>query len=66
MRTIALQCAEEIGLYLETHPMSLAAMLPGHGTDHRGWMERYAHLGAFSAMLHDRTEGSVRPRGDWQ
>jgi choline dehydrogenase-like flavoprotein len=27
-------------------------------------MERYAHLGAFTAMLHDHTAGRVRPDGD--
>ena len=31
---------------------------------HRQLMERYAHTAVFTAMLHDRTAGSVAPRGD--
>jgi choline dehydrogenase-like flavoprotein len=46
------------------HPMTTAAMLPGHGAFHRGVMKRYSHLAGLSAMLHDETRGSVRPRGE--
>ena len=46
------------------HPMGLATMLPGHGPVHAELMGRYAHLGAFTAMLHDRSAGTVEPRGD--
>lgn len=46
------------------HPVGAAILIPGHGAAHRSLMERYAHLCALSAMLHDRTAGSVRPRGD--
>ena len=46
------------------HPMGFAATLPGHGRQHRMLMDRYDRLAAFSAMLHDHTAGTVRPRGD--
>jgi choline dehydrogenase-like flavoprotein len=46
------------------HPASAATMLPGYGQAHAAWMHRYAHLGAFMAMLHDETRGTVRPDGD--
>jgi choline dehydrogenase-like flavoprotein len=46
------------------HPMGAAMMMPGHGQTHQAIMERYAHLAVFSAMLHDRTAGSVSPDGD--
>jgi choline dehydrogenase-like flavoprotein len=46
------------------HPMGLATLIPGHGAAHREVMARYAHLAVFSAMLHDRTTGTVAPRGE--
>jgi len=46
------------------HPMGTAVMLPGIGPTHADWMGRFAHLAAFSAMLHDHTAGRVRPDGD--
>ncbi|MCK6529391.1 GMC family oxidoreductase [Myxococcota bacterium] len=46
------------------HPMGLATMIPGHGAFHRQVMAGYAHLAAFSTMLHDHTAGTVRPDGD--
>ena len=46
------------------HPMAFAAMLPQHGAAHRGLMERYSHLAVLTAMVHDETAGSVRPRGE--
>jgi len=46
------------------HPVGTATLLPGHGGLHRSLMRRYAHLAAFTAMLHDRTAGKVRPDGD--
>ena len=46
------------------HPVGTAALVPGHGAAHRDVMKRYAHLAAFTAMLHDRTAGRVRPDGE--
>jgi hypothetical protein len=46
------------------HPMGTSTMLPGYGAAHAGMMARYAHLAVFGAMLHDSTEGRVRPRGE--
>ncbi len=46
------------------HPMATATMIPGHGTEHRRIMERYDNLAVLTAMIHDRSEGRVRPRGD--
>jgi choline dehydrogenase-like flavoprotein len=45
------------------HPVAVATLVPGHGAEHRRVMERYAHLGAFTAMLHDHTAGTVKPDG---
>jgi choline dehydrogenase-like flavoprotein len=39
-------------------------MLPGLGAAHRALMGRYAHFAVLTAMIHDRTAGVVRPRGD--
>ncbi|NUQ73495.1 MAG: GMC family oxidoreductase [Polyangiaceae bacterium] len=47
------------------HPVGTSTLIPGHGASHRALMERYAHLGAFTAMLHDHTAGRVRPDGDF-
>ncbi len=46
------------------HPMGTATMVPGHGGAHRRLMERYPHLGVLTAMIHDRTLGTVRPSGE--
>lgn len=46
------------------HPVGTATLLPGHGGWHRSLMRRYAHLAAFTAMIHDHTAGRVRPDGD--
>jgi choline dehydrogenase-like flavoprotein len=46
------------------HPVGTSTLIPGHGASHRALMEKYAHLGAFTAMLHDHTAGRVRPDGD--
>lgn len=46
------------------HPVATATFVPGRGEAHRALMERYAHLGVFTAMLHDHTAGRVRPKGD--
>ena len=43
--------------------MATAAMLPGFGATHVQAMGRYPHMMALTAMLHDRTEGRVRPNG---
>lgn len=45
------------------HPVAVATLVPGHGQAHRRIMERYAHLAAFTAMLHDETAGTVQPDG---
>lgn len=47
------------------HPIGTATMVPGYGAGHRALMERYPHLGVFTAMIHDLTPGRVRPRGDF-
>ncbi len=46
------------------HPVGVATLVPGLGAAHRAVMRRYPHLGALTAMIHDRTRGTVRPRGD--
>ena len=46
------------------HPVGTAVMLGGIGRPHADLMARYAHLGVFTAMLHDRTAGVVSPDGD--
>ncbi len=47
------------------HPASAAAMVPGHGAQHREWMTRYDHLASFSLMLHDEDSvGRVGPEGE--
>lgn len=46
------------------HPLGTATMMPGSGRAHRDLMRRYEHLAVFSAMVHDRTAGRVRPKGD--
>ncbi len=45
------------------HPVGTAALVPGHGSEHRELMLRYSHLAALTAMVHDRTRGVVRPDG---
>ncbi|MCC6216424.1 MAG: GMC family oxidoreductase [Polyangiaceae bacterium] len=44
------------------HPMAASTLVPGHGARHRELMQRYAHLAAFTAVLHDESRGRVRPR----
>ncbi len=46
------------------HPMGFAAMVPGFGRQHWALARHYAHLAAFSAMLHDETAGRIEPDGD--
>jgi len=46
------------------HPMSTATILPGWGADHRKLMSRYDHMAVFSGMIHDQSQGRVRPKGD--
>lgn len=41
------------------HPVTTAALLPGFGAEHTALMQRYAHLAAATAMLHDYGEGRV-------
>ncbi|GDX78969.1 oxidoreductase [Deltaproteobacteria bacterium] len=46
------------------HPVGVATLVPGLGEAHRAVMRHYPHLGALTAMIHDQTRGTVRPRGD--
>ena len=46
------------------HPVGTATMMPGIGAEHRNLMGRYGHLAVLTAMLHDRTPGRVKPRGE--
>ncbi len=46
------------------HPMSTATLLPGWGAEHRRLMGRFDRLAAYTAMVHDVSEGRVRPSGD--
>lgn len=61
--------SEEVGLRtwmvpVFAHPMSTATLLPGWGAEHRRLMSRYDRLAAYTAMVHDRSHGTVRPSGD--
>lgn len=46
------------------HPVGTATLVPGFGPAHGALMRRYSHLAVLTAMLHDRSKGRVRPRGD--
>lgn len=46
------------------HPVGTATLIPGHGAPHRELMQRYSHMGALTAMIHDETRGIVEPSGD--
>jgi choline dehydrogenase-like flavoprotein len=46
------------------HPVGTAALMPGYGAPHRSLMQRYPHLAALTAMVHDQTRGRVLPDGD--
>jgi choline dehydrogenase-like flavoprotein len=46
------------------HPVGTATLVPGHGAPHRALMKRYENLAVLTAMIHDRTRGTVRPDGD--
>lgn len=48
------------------HPVGTAAMIPGLGASHRRLMEVYDRLAVLTGMVHDRSAGSVRPRGDME
>jgi choline dehydrogenase-like flavoprotein len=41
------------------HPVVVASLLPGFGTDSRRLMDTYPHLALSVVMLHDRTAGRV-------
>lgn len=61
--------AEEVGLRtwlipVFAHPMSTATIMPGWGAEHRQLMERYDRMAVFTAMVHDRSYGKVRPSGE--
>ncbi|MBK8256310.1 MAG: GMC family oxidoreductase [Polyangiaceae bacterium] len=45
------------------HPVGTATLLPGHGSTHQLFMRRYSHLAALTAMIHDESKGTVRPKG---
>jgi choline dehydrogenase-like flavoprotein len=42
-------------------PALTAANLPGFGAEHFAWMRRFAHMAGLLVLLHDRSEGEVRP-----
>jgi len=44
------------------HPMGTSTLLPGHGKVHSELMSRYENMGVFTAMLHDQTAGTVKPK----
>jgi choline dehydrogenase-like flavoprotein len=46
------------------HPVATATMLPGWGKAHRELMSDYDHMAVFTAMIHDRSTGRVRPSGE--
>lgn len=46
------------------HPVGTSTLLPGHGAAHRQLMERYDRIAVFTGMIHDRTAGTVTPKGD--
>ncbi len=61
--------AEEVGhrtwlIPVFAHPMSTATIMPGWGKEHRRLMERYDRMAVFTAMVHDRSHGTVRPSGE--
>jgi choline dehydrogenase-like flavoprotein len=41
-------------------PALTATLLPGFGREHHAWMRQFSRLGGLLALLHDRSEGSVR------
>jgi len=45
------------------HPIAMAALLPGFGTDYRRLLELYPHISLAAVMLHDRSSGSVEVDG---
>lgn len=45
------------------HPVGTATMMPGWGRAHRERMAAYPRLAVLTAMIHDRSPGSVRPAG---
>lgn len=44
------------------HPMGTSTLLPGYGKRHAELMKQYANLAVFTAMLHDQTCGSIKPK----
>lgn len=46
------------------HPVGVANFLPSHGAAHAAMMSQYPHMAVFAAMIHDLTQGRVRPRGE--
>lgn len=45
------------------HPVGTATLMPGRGATHAALMGRYGHLAVLTGMVHDTTEGVVKPRG---
>jgi choline dehydrogenase-like flavoprotein len=45
------------------HPIALASLLPGFGSDYRRLVELYPRLSAAAVVLHDRSTGSVEVDG---
>ncbi len=47
------------------HPVGVSSILSEFGADHAAFLKDYPRMASFSAMLHDETCGSVRPKGDF-
>ena len=45
------------------HPIGTATLLPGLGAEHAALMRHYDRIAVFTAMLHDRSQGTVRADG---
>lgn len=44
-------------------PVLTATQMPGFGREHFGFMRRFGQMAGLLALLHDESEGSVRPSG---
>lgn len=45
-------------------PIGSASLLPGFGKEHRELMRQLPSIAVVSAMIHDETSGTVKPKGD--
>lgn len=46
------------------HPVGASSILAGFGSEHARYFRDYHKMAAFTAMIHDETSGTVRPKGD--